>query len=123
MWLTVSVLVCLIAYFLALSIDIVNAVEWPQCGEFVFPMDDTNLSAEEKQFRRKLPSLFDSYDCGNATEIERTLKSLEKYKTSLATDKNCFERQTLSPSLEIVSTLEFIIQYSYRFKYDTVNFV
>lgn len=107
MWLTVSV--CLIAYLLTSSIDIVSAVEWPQCGEFVFPMDETNLSAEEKQFRRKLPTLFESYDCGNETEIERTLKSLDKYKISLTSDKNCLEKQTLSPSQEIVSMLEFII--------------
>lgn len=107
MWFTVSV--CVIAYLLAVSIDIVSAVKWPQCGEFVFPMDDTNLSAEEKQFRRKLPSLFESYDCGNASELERTLKSLEKYKTSLTSDKNCFAKQTLAPSHEIVSMFESII--------------
>lgn len=119
MWLKVSV--CLIAYLSAVSIDTVNAVAWPQCGEFVFPMDDTNLTAEEKQFRRKLPSLFESYDCGNASDVEKTLKSLEKYRASLTpTDKKCFEKQTLSPSQEIVSMVK--IYYSYRSKYEHMNF-
>lgn len=108
MWLKVSV--CLIACLLAQSIGTVNAVGWPQCGEFIFPMDDTNLSAEEKQFKQNLPSLFELYDCGNATDVERALKSLEKFKTSLTpTDKKCFEKQTLSPSQEIVSMVKFII--------------
>lgn len=99
MWL--KILLFLIVY---ISIDIVNGVAWPQCGEFVFPKDDTNLSIEEKQFRRKLPTLFDSYDCGNAFDVEKTLKSLEKFK-NLTSEKKCLETQTLSPSLEIVSLL------------------
>lgn len=92
-----------------LSIDIANGVAWPQCGEFIFPKEDTdnNLSIEEKQFKRKLPTLFESYDCGIAVDVEKTLKSLEKFKnlTSPSSEKKCSETQTLSPSLEIVSAL------------------
>lgn len=89
-----------------LSIDnksIVNAIAWPECGEFVFPKDDINLSAEEKQFRRKLPTLFDSYDGGNTTGIENTLKSLETFNVPFATERKKLAKQTLSPILDIVS--------------------
>lgn len=107
MWL--KVFLFLILYISTLSIDIANGVAWPQCGEFVFPKDDTDnkLSIEEKQFKRKLPTLFESYDCGNALDVEKTLKSLEKFKnlTSPSSEKKCSETQTLSPSLEIVSGL------------------
>lgn len=85
-------------------IDPINALGWPECGEFVFPNDDTNLSAEEKQFRRKLPNLFDSFESGNFSGIENTLKSLEAFRTPLTSDKANLERQTLSPVLEIVSS-------------------
>lgn len=102
MWL--KVFIFLITYISISSIDTVNAVKWPQCGEFVFPKDDTNLSIEEKQFRRKLPTLFESYDCGNTFDVEKTLKSLEKFK-NLTSEEKCLETQTLSPSLEIVSML------------------
>lgn len=80
-----------------------NAIAWPECGEFVFPKDDINLSAEEEQFRRKLPTLFDSYDGGNTTGIENTLKSLEKFDVPFATERKRLAKQTLSPILEIVS--------------------
>lgn len=80
-----------------------NAIAWPECGEFVFPKDDINLSAEEKQFRRKLPTLFDSYDGGNTTGIESALKSLEKFNVPFATERKKLAKQTLSPILEIVS--------------------
>lgn len=117
MWL--KILLFLIVYISVLSIDIVNGVTWPQCGEFVFPKDDTNLSIEEKQFRRKLPTLFESYDCGNAFDVEQTLKSLEKFK-NLTSEKKCLETQTLSPSLEIVSWL--IIYCLYRiFLFNRIN--
>lgn len=82
----------------------VDAIAWPECGEFVFPKDDINLSAEEKQFRRKLPTLFDSYDSGNATGIENTLKSLEKFDVPFVTERKKLAKQTLSPMLDIVSS-------------------
>lgn len=109
MWL--KAFLFLIVYISTLSIGIANGVVWPQCAEFVFPKDDTdnNLSIEEKQFKRKLPTLFESYDCGDALDVEKTLKSLEKFKnlTSPSSVKKCAETQTLSPSLEIVSGLYF----------------
>lgn len=99
----------LIVHLACLAVDRLNAVAWPQCGEFVFPKDDTVLSADEKQFRRKLPSLFESYDCGNATGIERTLKSLEKFKVPLTTEQRNLENQKLAPALDIVSVSVSII--------------
>lgn len=92
-----------VVYLICLSIGKLNAVAWPQCGEFVFPRDDINLTAGEKQFRRKLPCLFESYDRGNATGVEKTLQSLEKFKVPLTSDRKNVEKQMLSPSLEIVS--------------------
>lgn len=108
MWL--KVLVFVIVYLSFISIDIINAVTWPQCAEFVFQKYDTNLSREEKQFKQKLPSLFESYDCGNVSDVEKTLKSLEKYKISFTQHEKCMEKQILSPSQEIVS-FAFIIFY------------
>lgn len=84
--------------------DIANGVAWPQCGEFVFPKDDYNLSIEEKQFKRKLPTLFESYDYGSALDI--SLENLQN-PTSPSSEKKCSETQTLSPSLELVSGLYF----------------
>lgn len=79
----------------------VDAISWPECGEFVLPKDDDiNLSAEEQQFRRKLPTLFDSYDSGNATGIENTLKSLKKF--DMPSERKHLAKQTLSPTLDIV---------------------
>lgn len=96
---------CLCLTFLSIdNKSSVNAIAWPECGEFVFPKDDINLSAEEKQFRRKLPTLFDSYDCGNTTDIESTLKSLEKFNVPFVAErKKQLAKQTLSPILDIVS--------------------
>lgn len=86
-----------------LSIDIVNALNFPQCGEFVFPQEDTKLSTEEIQFKQTLPFLFESFDSGNYSGIERYLKSLEKYRNPLAYDNKNLEQQRLPPLLEIVS--------------------
>lgn len=92
-----------IIYLTCISVNRLNALKWPQCGEFIFPRDDINLSTDEKQFRQKLPYLFDSYDHGNVTGIENTLKSLEKFKVPLTSEQKYAEKHMLSPSLEIVS--------------------
>lgn len=101
MYLRITFVLCV--YLSCLSIDTANALEWPKCGEFVFPEENTNLSAEEKQFRRKLPSLFKSFDSGNYSDIEITLRSLEQFQSLQTSDIEYLERQKLSPSLEIVS--------------------
>lgn len=95
--------------FLSIDNTAVNAIAWPECGEFVFPKDDINLTAEEKQFRRKLPNLFDSYDSGNTTGIESTLKSLEKFNVPFASERKKLAKQTLSSTLDIVSKVFFLI--------------
>lgn len=102
-----------------LSIDnksTANAIAWPECGEFVFPKDDINLSAKEKQFRRKLPTLFDSYDGGNTTGIENTLKSLEKFNVPFATERKNLAKQTLSPTQDIVSGKK--VEFEWQIKID-----
>lgn len=100
----------LIVCLLNFSIDNLNALGWPECGEFVFPKDEINLSTEEKQFKQKLPPLFESYDCGNASSFQTALKSLGKFKLPFTSDKKSPERQTISASLEIVSILKFDIK-------------
>lgn len=110
-----------IVYLSCLFKGRLNVVAWPQCGEFVFPTDDTNLSADEKQFKRKLPTLFESYDCGNASGIDQTLKSLEKFKAPPTLEEINLEEQTLAPSLEIVSALIAMSFSSIELK-EIVNF-
>lgn len=105
MWL--KILLLLIAFLANLTIDTAATLAWPQCGEFVFPKDDIYLSAEEQQFKRKLPTLFDSFDRGNASGFEKTLKSLDTFKGPLTTEIRSVEKQTLSPALEIVSLFSF----------------
>lgn len=107
MWL--KFLIFLKVFISFLSIDLVIAIKWPKCGEFVIRKDDYNLSAEEKQFKQNLPLLFESFDCGNVTNVENTLKSLEKFKVSFTSDKKCLEKQTLSPSQEIVSIINSLL--------------
>lgn len=98
------VFIYLYVTFATIANDRVNAIAWPECGEFVLPKDDDiDLSAEEKQFRRKLPTLFDSFDGGNATGIENTLKSLKKFHVPHASERKYLAKQTLSPTLDIVS--------------------
>lgn len=93
----------LVVIYLYLTLLSIDAIAWPECGEFVLPKDDIYLSAEEKQFRRKLPILFDSYDGDNATGIENALKSLGKFDVPYASERKTLAKQTLSPTQDIVS--------------------
>lgn len=71
---------------------------WPQCAEFRFRNNDSDLNTEEKRFKQRIPKLFESYDCGNYSGVERTLKSLE----SLRVTDESFQRQE-SATLKTVS--------------------
>lgn len=102
-----QILFLLIVFILLHSIDKkVNALMWPQCGEFIFPKEDTNLTIEEKQFKQNLPTLFESYDCGDVSDVDKTIKSLGKFR-NLTSHRECLEQQIISPSLEIVSIVKF----------------
>lgn len=82
----------------------VNAITWPECGEFAHPSDDINLSTEEEQFRRKLPILFDSFDGNSTTSIENTVKTVETFDVPFASsERKTLAKQTLSPTLDVVS--------------------
>lgn len=82
---------------------LVNA--WPQCAEFRFRNNDSNLNTDEKRFKQRIPTLFESYDSGNYSGVERTLKLLE----SLRVADETFQRQE-SATLKTVS-IEF---YTYH---------
>lgn len=108
MFRTVTIRLVFINFYLKfLSIDNkVDALTWPKCGEFVFPADDINLSAEERQFRRKLPALFEPFDKSNSTDIENTLRTLKKFNVSFASERKNLAKQTLSPTIDIVSNVK-----------------
>lgn len=74
------------------------ATAWPQCAEFRFRNNDINLNTEEKRFKQRIPTLFESYENGNYSGVERTLKSLE----SLRMADETFQRQE-SATLKTVS--------------------
>lgn len=71
---------------------------WPQCAEFRFGNTDNDLNTDEMQLKGRIPKLFESYDCGNYSGVERTLKSLQ----SLRLPSKTYERQQ-SSTLKTVS--------------------
>lgn len=70
------------------------ATEWPKCAEFRFKYDTTIMRSDELQFKQNLPTLFDSYDDGNLTSVENTLKTLQQQRIQL----NYFDKQQLTYS-------------------------
>lgn len=90
------------------------ASAWPQCAEFRFRNNESNLNTEEKRFKQWIPKLFESYDCGNFSGVERTLKSLE----SLRVAEETFPRQE-SATLKTVR----IEVYVYHRVYSSLSLV
>lgn len=87
---------------------------WPKCAEFRSRNDDSDLNTEEERFKQRIPKLFESYDCGNYSGVERTLKSLEPLRV---TDKT-FQRQE-SASLKTVS----IEIYDYHWVFPSLSHI
>lgn len=52
------------------------AIDLPECAEFREQQSALKECCEDMPFRQSLPMLFETYDSGNMTKIDNTLRSL-----------------------------------------------
>lgn len=94
-------------------------IGWPQCAEFRFQSTDTDksLNSMEKEFKQRIPKLFDSYDVGNYSGVERTLHSLQPLKQPTI---QTFQRQESATSqiVSIKKKIENSFLHSKHFEHD-----